>query len=112
MFWHFYVFDGSACTWTGADVIMTVHCKDCMLTTPRKWRQEEARQARQSRNAHAQMAFDDLLLDKAYQICCDILSLLFKKYTAMHVENGDAPGKFWLADDTRCVQKIHLSSEV
>lgn len=96
--------DGSACMWMGAHVITTVHCKDCTFATPRQVIVMEMETGRgQSRNAHTQMAFDELLFDEAYQICCDILSLLFRKYTAMHVQNGDAPGKFWLADDTRCV---------
>lgn len=63
----------------------------------------ETVEARQSRNAHIQMAFDWLLFDKPYQICCDILSVLFRKYTAMHVQNGDALGKFWLTDEMWCV---------
>ena len=42
------------------------------------------------------MAFDWLLFDEPYQIRRDILSLPFKKYTAMHVRNDDAPGKCWL----------------
>lgn len=114
--------NGSARMWTRVHVIMTVRCGDwgksffcsCTLETPWewqlwKWRQEEARP---SRNAHTQMAFDWLLFDEPHQIRCDTLSLLFRKYTAMHVQNSDAAGKFWLADDTRCVWKIHPSSGV
>lgn len=110
---------GFACMWMCAHVIVTAHCRHCdgnfcMLETPWewwlwKWRQEEARQ---SRNAHTQMTFDWLLFDETYQMCCDTLSLLFRKYTAMRAQNCDALGKFWLTDDTWCVWKIHLSSGI
>lgn len=111
VFWRFYVcwwlcmhVDGCACDYDLCTA-KTARWRSLGKWSLWKWRQEEARHSRnaQSRNAHTQMAFDELLFDEAYQICCDILSLLFRKYTAMHVQNGDAPGKFWLADDTRCV---------
>lgn len=63
-----------------------------------KRRQEEARQ---SRNALTQIAFDCSTVDESYQICFDTVCLLFRKYTVVHDQKGDALDKSRLTEDTR-----------
>lgn len=62
-----------------------------------KRRQEEARQ---SRNALTQIAFDCSPVDESYQICFDTVHLLFRKYTAVHDQKDDALDKSRLTEDT------------
>lgn len=68
---------------------------------------ETGRGKTEEKCVHTQMTFDWLLFDEPCQMCCDILSLLFRKDTMIHVQNSDAQAKFLLIGDTHA--QIHLS---
>lgn len=61
---------------------------------------------------------DRLLFDEPYQICCDVLSALFREHTAKRVQEGAAAGELKPADDARCMEEnspvscSHLSSAI
>ena len=68
-----------------------------------KWRQEEATK---SRNTHAQMAFHWLRFDGPSQICFDTLSLLFRKYTEMLVQNWRCTGSLMIHEKSAPTLRI------
>lgn len=94
-----------------ADVVMSIYCRDLRakkVILAARWRRlwsdgygngDKKRPDRAEVHKHKWL-LTGCSLTSRNQMRCDTLSLLFRKYTAMHVQNGDALDKLWLTDDT------------